>query len=271
MRFVRRVSVVFSVVLFLGGLAVAIAHPGPQHMICPSCYGLRWITPGVYVERTFTRAQRERISQDLDRARQRVSAFFGPLKSKPRIVVCQTKACAGVFGSQGAKGVAYGWFAILLSPSRIFVVIAAHELVHIELHWRMGLSGWARGTVPVWFDEGLATVLSGDPRYRKDATHNAVREVMQVRSFLANGRTTHVVSAGEQHMVQPRRACASWSAELGVKVFKHSLPDWYATVDWTACSGTDRDQFQFADDEIKRRGCYNRALPSIYFSVPAIR
>lgn len=183
MRFVRRASIAVSILLLVGAVAAAVAFPGPQHMVCPRCYDLKKIAPNVYVERTFTNTQRVRMLRDLKRARRRVSTFFGPLRSNPRIVVCRSRACAGLFGSQGAKGVAYGWFAILLSPSRIFAVIAAHELVHIELHWRMGLSGWARGTVPVWFDEGLATIVSGDPRYRQEASANAVRDVMQIRSF----------------------------------------------------------------------------------------
>jgi hypothetical protein len=183
MRFVGRVSIVVSILMLISALAAAVAFSGPQHMACPSCYDLEKIASNVYVEHTFTNKQRARMLRDLKLARKRVAAFFGPLQSNPRIVVCRSRACAGIFGSQGAKGVAYGWFAILLSPSRIFAVIAAHELVHIELHWRMGLSGWARGTVPVWFDEGLASIVSGDPRYRQDANANAVREVMQIRSF----------------------------------------------------------------------------------------
>jgi hypothetical protein len=195
MRFVRRSLVAVSIMLLLGAMAAAVAVPGPQHMICPSCYDLEKIGPNVYVEATFTDRQRGRMLRDLKRARQRVAAFFGAIKSNPRIVVCRSRACANIFGSQGAKGVAYGWFAILLSPSRIFDVIAAHELVHIELHWRMGLSGWARGTVPVWFDEGLATVISGDPRYRRDADVKAVRDVMQIRSFFGEWQD-HVQRVG---------------------------------------------------------------------------
>lgn len=183
MRFVGRVSIVVSILMLIGAMAAAVAFSGPQHMACPSCYDLEKIASNVYVERTYTRKQRARMLRDLRLARRRVAAFFGPLQSDPRIVVCRSRACASIFGSQGARGVAYGWFAILLSPSRIFAVIAAHELVHIELHWRMGLSGWARGTVPVWFDEGLATIVSGDPRYRRDANATAVRDVMQIQSF----------------------------------------------------------------------------------------
>ena len=47
----------------------------------------------------------------------------------------------------------------------------------------MGFWGWARGTVPAWFDEGLATVVSGDPHFKRDASRKAVREIMKITSY----------------------------------------------------------------------------------------
>ena len=184
MKRARRIVFVLSCILLLGGLAAAVALPGPQQLFCPSCHGLEQIADDIYVDPVIPPAQRKAIVLSIERARRRVAAFFGSLKAAPRIVVCRSQACAGTFGTRGAKGVAYAWHAILLTNSRIFTVIAAHELTHIELHWRMGLVGWLRGTVPAWFDEGLATLVSKDPRFRHDSPAEAVREIMTVRSYL---------------------------------------------------------------------------------------
>lgn len=184
MRALRRISLVLTVLLLAGGIAAAVAFPGPQQMFCPSCHDLKQISPTVYVERLFSRGQQRKILADLKLAQARTARFFGPLQSSPRIVVCRTSRCAAIFGSKGAKGVAYGWMAVLLRPSRLFATIATHELVHIELHWRMGLMGWARGTVPVWFDEGLATVVSDDPRLKRDLSARDVSEIVDVTSYL---------------------------------------------------------------------------------------
>lgn len=184
MRLLRRVFLTVTALLLIGGLAAAAALPGPQRMLCPTCYGLEQIAPSIYVDTEYTRQQRTEILKAIADARRRVRDFFGELKADPQIVVCRTRVCRHIFGSRGAKGVAYGWHAVLLTHSRIFGVIAAHELIHIELHWRMGIVGWARGTVAAWFDEGLATVVSNDPRFKRDASRKDVRDIMGITSYL---------------------------------------------------------------------------------------
>ena len=186
MKLARRIFFALSCILLVGGIAAAVALPGPQQLFCPSCHDLEEIADNVYVDPVTPAAQRKAIIAGVEKARVRVAAFYGVLKAAPRIVVCRSQACARTFGTRGAKGVAYAWHAILLTNSRIFTVIAAHELAHIELHWRMGLVGWLRGTVPAWFDEGLATLISQDPRFRRDSPAAAVREIMSVRSYLGH-------------------------------------------------------------------------------------
>ncbi|MFG1943168.1 hypothetical protein [Nonomuraea sp. NPDC048826] len=53
----------------------------------------------------------------------------------------------------------------MLSPRGADPVIASHELSHVELHTRL-----AGAEVPQWFDEGLAVVVCGDPRYLAPAS-----------------------------------------------------------------------------------------------------
>lgn len=184
MKLFRRIIFILSLLALAGGTVAAAVLPGPQQMICPTCHGLQKIAPGVYADRALSEADRRRAVRSLAVARKKVSRFYGTLLSSPRIIVCWTAECARIFGSEGAKGVAYAWHGILLTRSRIFDVIAAHEIAHIELHWRMGLGGWLAGNVPAWFDEGLAVVISQDPRFQRDADAKAVRDIMKVDSFM---------------------------------------------------------------------------------------
>ena len=55
----------------------------------------------------------------------------------------------------------------MLPPRGLNEVIISHELTHIELHSRVGvLRSWR--SIPSWFDEGLAVLVSQDPRYTEE-------------------------------------------------------------------------------------------------------
>lgn len=180
----RLIIIALSGAGLIGMLVAAAVLPGPQHIACPTCHGLQKIAPGIYIEAAANQKSRQQLLTAVRQAKYRVTAFFGSIESAPRVVACLSRTCAQQFGAEGAKGVAYGWHAILLTRSRILPVIATHEFVHTELHWRMGFLGWLRGTVPAWFDEGLATVISADPRFTRDQDVASVREIMKVHSYL---------------------------------------------------------------------------------------
>ena len=167
MRLVRRVFLAISFLL-TGGRAwwQPLCLPGPQHIVCPSCHGLEKLPPAS----TWTLSCRSQNAAKLSRRSIRPAAgwrlFFGPLEATPRIIVCRSRACARTFGTTRRERRRLCLACHSAHEFAIFSVIAAHELAHIELHWRMGLWGWLRGTVPAWFDEGLATVVSQDPRFQ---------------------------------------------------------------------------------------------------------
>ncbi len=197
MRRLRLIALAVLTVILTGSVAAGIGLPGPHRMACPSCYGLEHIGDGIFADAAMTPAQRTFALEAIARGRAVVREFYGELRSAPRIVICRTRKCSSVFGSRGAKGVTYAWHAILLSWSRILDVIAAHEVAHAEIHWRMGYVGWLKGAVPAWFDEGLAVVISQDPRFRRDVPAAAVREIMGITSF-AGQWSAHAEHVGWQ-------------------------------------------------------------------------
>jgi hypothetical protein len=141
-------------------VGVAVAFPAVAATTCPGCYGLEQVRPGLHVEPGLTAAQRQQVTDAVDEGTRRVAEYFGRLRSDPAFLACLTDECYARIGGGGERGIAVLNRAVMLSPRGIDPVIAAHELTHVELHTRLG-----PGSVPQWFDEGLAVLVSDDPRY----------------------------------------------------------------------------------------------------------
>ncbi|WP_152365385.1 hypothetical protein [Microlunatus speluncae] len=159
-RVLRIVLVGILTLAFAGVLLVTVRWPAVSAVTCPECYGMQPLTSDIYVERDLPPAERERVVRVLTAARQRISAFYGPATTAPRILVCTTTNCYRRIGGGGEAGVAVLNRALMLAPRGVTEVIASHELSHVELRQRLRGAG-----VPQWFNEGLAVVVSNDPRY----------------------------------------------------------------------------------------------------------
>ena len=138
---------------------IAFAYPSFAATTCPGCYGLTRVRAGLYSERGLTAVQLNQLVDLTAGARRQVEEFYGDRRSDPRVVACFTDDCYDRIGGGGEKGVAILDRAVMLSPRGLDAVIASHEMAHVELHQRLD------GEVPQWFDEGLAVVISEDPRY----------------------------------------------------------------------------------------------------------
>lgn len=152
-----RIAIGVTVALGVACGAVAVAAPSVAAVACPRCYGLTGLGGGVYAERDDDSYRRL-----VDAAEQRVAAFYGGREAHARVLICATDACYRRIGGGAEKGRALRTKALLLSPAGANEVIAAHELAHLELRQRLGA---AQSAVPPWFNEGLAVVVSADPRY----------------------------------------------------------------------------------------------------------
>ncbi|WP_063765228.1 hypothetical protein [Nonomuraea candida] len=138
----------------------AIAFPSVAAITCPGCYGLERIRPGLYAEPGLSQERRRHVVAVADQAGERVRAFFGGRAGSPDVLVCLSEDCYRRIGGGRERGIAVLNRSVMLSPRGVDPVIASHELAHVELHARL-----AGADVPQWFDEGLAVLVSGDPRY----------------------------------------------------------------------------------------------------------
>jgi hypothetical protein len=195
----------FAVLLALV-VGVSAAFPAVAATTCPGCYGLERLRPGLHVEPGIGAEQRARVTGAVDEGTRSVAAFFGGLRSAPDFLACVTDDCYTRIGGGGERGIAVLNRAVMLSPRGIDPVIAAHELTHVELHARLG-----SGSVPQWFDEGLAVLVSDDPRYlRPDGDRCLVEPAGPLPETL--GDWLSAASADARVYAQAACAVSRWSA-----------------------------------------------------------
>ncbi|MET7332000.1 hypothetical protein [Nonomuraea sp. NPDC005650] len=157
----RWIAGAVTAVLLAAAVALtAIVFPSVAATTCPGCYGLERLRPGLYAEPGQAPDRRRHVSEVVEQANGRVRDFFGGRRSSPDVLVCLSDDCYRRIGGGGERGIAVLNRSVMLSPRGVDPVIASHELTHVELHAR--LDG---AEVPQWFDEGLAVLVSDDPRY----------------------------------------------------------------------------------------------------------
>lgn len=102
-----------------------------------------------------------------DRAEERVKAFFGDMHSLDEtiVIICDDEKISKKIGDKVTHTFLWpsGRDYICLSNEYFNVDIVAHEFTHAELHWY--LSDEARKSLPLWFDEGMATQNDYRERY----------------------------------------------------------------------------------------------------------
>lgn len=251
MRTWQRLMLYFGGLALVWGLLVLFGYASSFRMLCPTCFGMVQIAPNVYAENDLSPAKVQSLLHSVGGARARVRGFFGELQSDPKIIACHTSECYRQFGGNSEKGVGYGIFSLRLSPRGLSQTYIAHELTHIEFHDRVGLLRiWL--DVPQWFDEGLATYVSGDPRYGEQAWLRATengRHVPSVHQLNTLRAWIHAVARGvpayssARHKVQNWLGCGGGGAVLTLvkemrqgKLFRHAYADVHRRV---ACVQTE--------------------------------
>ena len=155
-------TVVFLFAMIMG---FVFAFPAAVAAACPQCFGFKRIERSLYVQRGMTADEQANAAEVIKKARDRIRGFYGEQRSRATILICATDPCYRRLRGGGSRGMAIYDRVLMLSPEGINETIAAHELSHIEFHRRVGAWKIFRDVVPTWFDEGLAVVVSDDPRY----------------------------------------------------------------------------------------------------------
>lgn len=175
------------------------------------------IAPNVFADKAMPIIQQRQFLQTLQTARERIHHFFGKMESNPTVYACVTASCEGIFGGVKAKAKAYGASKILLSAAGLDNMTITHELAHIELHQRIG-SRQAWHKIPMWFDEGLAVLISDDARYHdmhwQKMTNNG-RNVVALDDLVTDRQWRQAVQQGKWPYGIARKAVQEWYALQG--------------------------------------------------------
>lgn len=168
----------FAILLWLGTVAYA-TQPGYHRAITPGLFGMAHPAPNLYIDDP---SQAEIVLAHIAAAEATTSDFFGALSANPTYVVCTTQVCKEDFGITPI-GLSLGYQLILIAPGGVNELIFTHERVHAELHRSMGVRDIFDPRFPAWFDEGLASHLSGDPRLNRPADARAADWIRSARTF----------------------------------------------------------------------------------------
>jgi hypothetical protein len=150
-------------------------------------------------------------------ARARIADTFGALRSRSVVTFFQDARTfwplnINLYGSASSIGTT----CVLIGPKGQNVDVVAHELMHQELHERVGT--WRLFTaVPVWFNEGVAMQVDFRPKYLlpKEAvgTANNTGEVRGLKSVTQFNRGNGEQRA--QHYAFAKAEVAHWLANVG--------------------------------------------------------
>jgi hypothetical protein len=137
----------------------AWAFVKPVRVLAPELEGVS-CEQRICVDDPARRAEAVKLYQDALRS---VEASLGALDARPLAVFCSTRPCAEKFGFKGQNAYNFGSYAIVIGDRGWQPYFLRHELIHQVQNRRLGsLRMWL--FKPVWFREGMAYSLSGDPR-----------------------------------------------------------------------------------------------------------
>ena len=180
-RFVHKLKLAlitgFSFIILMGGISQR--HVIGCQLITPSGYSE--IEPNMFFSPSINSNQSDELLSNINLAKSRINSTFGSMISSPKVIITVTENEAVNFGSNpyGVAHLSVLGQCIVLGPEGQNVDVIAHEYMHAEVHHRVGWLNYLLN-VPVWFMEGLATLVDFRKPYlleNIDLTRNEVNSV----------------------------------------------------------------------------------------------
>jgi hypothetical protein len=204
-----------AAVALIGTASLPFAAPTIAAAACPSCYGMQPIGENVFVDAAMSDNAKRNLQNTISAAEIPIATFFGSVSSRRVILACGNEDCetrlkSRLEGAARVRAFAYdagGYAVIRFSPRGLSRVIIAHELTHVEVHERIGFLNHMRGAFPAWFDEGLAVLLSDDPRYLRPGRTAAERCQPTPDGELPSTPLAWDEMAGKSEWIYAKAAC----------------------------------------------------------------
>lgn len=192
---VQRIAAGLVVLLALAATAV-FAAPGSTACLAVSALPLHRLADGLWAD-SASASDQQRYGALMSDARSRITAAFGAPEAMPIVVFFNQPKGIGLFklNSYGSAQFIGSRACLFIGPDGQSVDVVAHELMHSELHRRVG--AWRRlAEIPTWFDEGVAMQVDERSRYdlspQAAQTADAVRSLSTVAAFSRGDEATVV-------------------------------------------------------------------------------
>lgn len=210
----RSLLVATFVIALVSAATLVFALPGPTACVLIGAADLHELPGGTLTESATPDDQQRYIQLTRD-AHERIKTTFGAAQSKPIIVFFNRLNWFGPlrFNAHGSTQFIGSRACIMVGPKGQSVDVVAHELMHAELHHRLG-SMKRLMQLPAWFDEGIAMQVD----YRNDyvlspqdaLSADYVRDFATFSSFFKGDRPTVIRNYGSAKQV-----VGSWLAKVG--------------------------------------------------------
>jgi hypothetical protein len=200
----------------------AFALPGPTACALVGFAGLNSIGQGLLTD-SESEAERRRYIELVRDARARIEATFGTPESNPILVMLDQSSGLGPFrlNSYGSTQMVGSRACVMVGPKGQNVDVVAHELMHAELHHRVGFVQRFL-QVPTWFDEGVAMQVDYRSDYLLSAQEAANSDYVRL---LTTGSAFFAVEreALTRNYASAKAVVASWTARTGAATLYQRL------------------------------------------------
>ncbi len=129
------------------------------HVVFVKYSEMEVLAPHMYVEPTIDSDTRSELQGYLNTSKANITKIFGSRQSSPDTIFISSKHAQKKY-SENPTGQTYYFYwnsYIVIGPKGFNVNIISHEITHAELRYRLH----NKDSLPVWFDEGLATMADG--------------------------------------------------------------------------------------------------------------
>ena len=203
----------FAVVLATA-TTFAFALPGPAACLLIGVADLHKLSDGSLAENK-SEVDQQRYAQLIRDAWLRIETTFGPVESKPIILFFDHPGGFGPFrlNAFGSTQLIGSRACVMVGPKGQNVDVVAHELMHAEIHHRVGYLAYFF-QIPTWFNEGVAMQVDYRSQYSlspQDAQKTAyVRDLTASSNFYKGDNL-----ALTRNYASAKYEVASWLTKVG--------------------------------------------------------
>ena len=224
----KKILVILLLLLLVIGTLAGWTELKRVKVLLPhSLVGMKKVSSHLYVEKSMTEENQKKIENSTPKAKEYVADMYGEVTTEPIIYACQSEECKNAFGLEG-KFVAVRLLGhLILTNKALNKELISHEWSHEELYERIGgFWHWYR-EMPLWFDEGLASLTMKEySRYDEVAWKRIMDEKIpypkkeELISLSQWGKVNHTYLNNDEIVVPyatARKIVSKWYTKVGQK------------------------------------------------------